>query len=631
MSRVEKLYDLVGGNTPTIVYVDPAGVPGVNCDFTNIPAAAAYLRALPEQRGGIIAIKGGVVYSINGVVDLRGLTIKGVGGGWPLPIIDALTGGVLQIGGTVFDGVVIRVTAGFAGTYFVDVFDSGPNNFLACDFQPAAGKFIFGSSTGLTSTILGFFECGQSNQNGNMIDVAAVFPSLTIDVIGTSLLGMMKFGARTIITNGEGRADSTAMASIPNAVFVVGPGENIQARLNALAVLGGGVCHLLPGLYTVTTSVVLLGSNIILKGSGESTVIRAAAPWTGGATGWDGVVMIGRKSTATIVNECMVRDMKVEQPLNLNIIPGDGRGLHAFVGYGGHDNSFEECVAEAQANLSYYITGHVTTGFIHTDSVAAPVIRPKIEHCIVKSNGVGVNKFSDAFHVEALLYGAPPPYYTCYGHGNRAIEPVMECNKAEMFMETFLIFTGTDGGTMMNNVSKDCPFGPLGAPIAMMGCTDCTAIGNNMLNVPAPGAGSICFYLDGAIRCICIGNVIDGGVNAFQWGFLLNYSNFYAPGIRNSWNIISHNVMRRCNVGIELTDPLMLQNVIGPNVYDPATVPIRLIDPTTSTQYSSVNMKGTGNPNGALSGNFGDCFFDTATNTMYKCTSWPQGTTWQVI
>jgi hypothetical protein len=601
-----------GVDTVKIVYVDPAGVIGTNCDFNDIPAAAAYLRGLPGNRGGIIALKSGTTYSINAVVDLQGLTLKGVGDGVALPLIDALTGGVLRISGTTFDGVVIRVTGGFAGTYFLDVFDDGPNDFLACDFQPAVGKYIFGSSTGLNSTNMTFMDSGQSIQNGSMIDVAAVFPSLTITVLGTSTLGIMRFGARPITTNLDGRADSTTMSSTSTRYFVVAPGENIQARLNALAALGGGVCVLLPGNHNVQTSLLLLSSDIVLRGCGPSSVVRAVVPWLGGLTYYDGVIMIGQKSTATIVNRCSVENLKIEQQTV---------GPHGGCAYGGDDNRFENCVAEAQADMS---AGGYWTGFSMTDSTAAPARRPQMTNCRVQTNGVGTNMYGDGYHMDGQVLGGVSELF---GHGNRIYQPLISNCSVDVVFWTAYLLSGCDGARVKASISRRVPQNLAGAILYVLDSVDTKFIGNDIRELPPATTGAFVIILASSPGTEIIGNTIDGAGAIYGWMVFIWDAGWF-PGISNRCTI-AHNRFRASTVGIEFFTAAMVDCVVGPNTYE--LVGTTLVDASTAQKYVGTNQQGVGNPNGVVNGDYGDVFLDTATSTLYKCTSYPTGTGWQVI
>jgi len=46
---------------------------------------------------------------------------------------------------------------------------------------------------------------------------------------------------------------------------------------------------------------------------------------------------------------------------------------------------------------------------------------------------------------------------------------------------------------------------------------------------------------------------------------------------------------------------------------------------------SSGMLEGPGNPNGVVTGIYGQSYRDTATDALYKCTSNPSGTVWLVI
>jgi len=259
------------------VYVDPAGTPGTDCDFTTIALACAYLKSLPGEYGGIITLKGGVNHTVSTTVDATGIIFQNGYGG--RPVILAATGGVLQVdGGGVFRGIKITVPAGFAGTYLLDVADNGQVDFIGCDFAPATGKAVIGSSGGPFVLTLTIRESGQSDQNGLLIDSGAVFTVANLIFTGTNFAGIIQCGVRNIIKNSTATVDTTGtITGIPDATIYVAPGENIQAVLHSLQ--DGGVVTLLPGTHDII-SYLHSNNNVTLQGYGAGSIIRAqSATW----------------------------------------------------------------------------------------------------------------------------------------------------------------------------------------------------------------------------------------------------------------------------------------------------------------------------------------------------------------
>lgn len=91
---------------------------------------------------------------------------------------------------------------------------------------------------------------------------------------------MMRLGAASAVGGlaaaGVVASASPAGAASPSDWFVVNPGQSIQGALNAAEGAGGGVVYLTAGNHNVT-STLTMGANIILRGAGANSVMRATA------------------------------------------------------------------------------------------------------------------------------------------------------------------------------------------------------------------------------------------------------------------------------------------------------------------------------------------------------------------
>ena len=602
------------GNTGKIVYVDATGTPGVNCDYTTIAGAAAYLKSLPGKRGGIIALREGQNHDVSTVVDVRGLTFKSTGDGvTPMATIRAVTGGVLQIGGTLFEVVLISVdvTVGFAGNFFLDTIETDITRFVGCNFIFGAAKNLIGSSGGPFTVSLGYWNCGQPTfPVGNQIYAASVYTTLTIQVQGTDGAGSLQFGAKDLMADTLARYDTTGqITGIPVGFLTVAPGENIQSRLDSVAAvpLLRGYVTLLPGIHVVNAPVKILSDACTLTGMDKSAVVQSAEPflrtklitmsalgppvyvpcvpadiglsftavsgvvgtlraydnatrvWTvatsgtlqvgdvctlgPGGTGvgiisgiatyiYEAVIMVGDKVDGIIVSEAVVSGIVLDQ---------ETVGPNGFYAYGGTDNQFLDCQAVACADMTFVTPNLFWTGFVHSDSVAGPCIRPVFRACIVSSDGDPDNKYCDAFHIDGINLSS----WCIYGHNNRVKDASIFLCSVDTTDQTSYLFTGVDGGAVLSNRARNAPFDATSIVAGIVNSFNCQFIGNNIEDCPSTGAG--CFAVMGIDGC---GNIVFDS-NSFDSGYTfltMNAGGYTACVASDIGKVVTGSVSRNTGV-----------------------------------------------------------------------------------
>jgi hypothetical protein len=616
------------GDIGKIVTVDVLGTPGLDCDFTNIADAAAFLRSLPGKRGGIIGLMGSQTHNVNTIIDIRGMKFVFIGAG--VAVISAQTGGLLQSSGNEFIGMQIDVLAGFtnpyAGFYFIDIIENGGLSFDRTTLNIATGKFLVGSSVGGTRVRCRFRNGGQQLQQGIVFDPAATFALFEVMIWGTNNFGSIQFGARPVTADGFARYDTTGqITGIPIAELTVAPGENIQSRLDSLAAVGGGLCLVLSGIHLRTEPCYLIGNNIKMQGSGDGTVIRALAgtwnaAYTQGGTGGggapsryqDSVVCIGRSHNGlseVIVEGCEVQDLVVESSVS----------IHGFYIYGGTDNRFEGCTARALDQL-IYPGSWAAVGFMITDSYSLPAERCVIDDCVVESDGTS-HWYCDAYHME----GGPPAggFSGFYGNGNRVYDSsIIECSASSAFQTIYSLSKCTDS-TCYICTGRNCPKDGTGNGITLgvFNCNKCAFIdvtGVNPAVATNIGAWIQDTVLTDFIDCFIAGN--PTGPVRFGSGIYV---------VNSQQNLIIQNVLEYCTTGINITDAASTDNIIGPNTFN--NVITNIVDANGLNKFMVKAQYGSGNPNGVVSAKFGDEFFDSGTSTWYKQSTYPLGTTWVVI
>ena len=606
-----------------IVTVDKTGAG----DFLTLADAAAYLRTFKGKRDGRIGLMGTQTHYVNTIVDIKGMKLEFIGGG--VAVLQAQTGGLLQVSGNEFIGMQIDVLAGYTnpygGFYFMDLIENGGVSFDRTTLNIATGKFLIGSSPGGTRVRIRFRNGGQQLQTGIIFDPAATFALFEVMIWGTNNFGSIQFGARPVTADGFARYDTTGqITGIPVAELTVAPGENIQSRLDSLAAVGGGVCTVLSGTHIRNEPVYLLSDAIVLQGSGENCIIRAnSATWNaaytqgGGSAGTpslyqDAVVCIGRSHlglSEVIVNNCSVVGVKVESEVS----------IHGFYGHGGYDNRFSECEAEAHGNL-IYPGSWAAVGFLMTDSISLPGSRLIIDDCIVDADSPS-HWYCDAFHVE----GGPPGggFSGFYGYGNRIYDSaIIECSATSCYQTIYSLSKCTNS-TCYICVGRDCPKDATagGILLGVFNCDKCSFIDVQAAN-PAV-ATNIAAWIQDSILC----NFIDNAIAGNPTGPVVFGSGAYLVNTQQCE--IVQNVFQYCTIGINVTDVLSIDNILGPNTYN--NVGTTIVDASLGNTFMVKARYGTGNPNGVVAGRFGDDFYDSVGVIWYKCNSYPQGTLWVVI
>jgi len=616
-----------------IVVVDTTGAG----DFRTIADATEYLDTFKTGRASIIGLVGGQTHIVSSEINLRGITVIQVGPG--IPIIQAATGAKLHVSGAQFNGIQFDVPIGFGGTYLMDRTLGKIVNFYNCDFSPATGKYISGSSAAPGTLNIQFFYqlCGQSLQQGGILDPGSIsaYASYTITIVGTSGTGSLQFNIHNVTSDLEARYDVTPyslsgglITGLPEGELTVAPGESIQARLDSLVAIGGGSCKILPGIHITDTNIKILGDNIFVSGDGDVSVIRTVADidWLGTTGDNDGVIMVGDPTGDIIVNGVQVQEIKLEQLTT---------GPHGYAIHGGKDNKFHQCTAEAQSDMTFASTAKHWSGFWLTDSDSDALWRPIIRYCSIQQSGTG-NMYAEGIHIDG-------DSVVFYGNGNLVYDSIAMMNTINTIDETAIFEAGGLSGTVYANKILNCPQDDDGTAIviAILGCKGIQVIDNNINDSPYDSSGAsdpFVIWFEGSIRCLAVGNEINGklhgGANNFGTGVTLNNGLFGFSQLTDQ-NMVVQNSFANCNYGITLstlTTDKPKQNTINPNDFDPigGTVTTPITDGGTENLYVGVNRYGAAPP-GLLFGFFGDTYTDATGPTVYKQVAYPSGSTWVII
>lgn len=563
-------------------YVDPGG----GGDYLTIAAAIADL----GSRATSLVLAGGATHTVSTTVDLRGTTLRAGGGGFPL--VTAATGGSLTLGGTCFRGIKFVVPAGFGGTYFLDINES-PNCFQECRFAPASGKFIVGAASGPAFAVTNFLQCGQDDQNGGMFDPAATLSNPIIACLGTDTSGIMQFGGYDIVEDILAEADTTGgVTAIPADTFYVIPGENIQTRLDSLGSDGGTVI-LLPGTHDVTDSLSITKDRTVLQGIGDPIIRAQSGTWTGGTSANDAVINLGATNGTAPVDDCTIQGITVQVEPN----------IHGIQVNGGESNSILRVTAESTA-----LKSSLRVGILFTDGAAAPGFRFVCSGCLITSADSTV-AWVDGIHMDGNnTLGT-------YGYGNGIQDSIIDGNIVKFNLETSYVFVDATACSIFNNRASDVCYNTGAIGLALLTGVSCNVANNSVIGVNGSNCTGV--YVYGCAGCSFEENVIDGDGSSFTNGIQVLNSSVD--------NILRGNIIEDATTGLRISAGT--NNTIGPDFYR-SGVTTSIVDLSSSNFYIPSTGETSGNPNGSVTGVFGDMLYDTVGGVWYQCTSYPVGTSW---
>jgi len=359
----------------------------------------------------------------------------------------------------------------------------------------------------------------------------------------------------------------------------------------------GDIIDLSADTHDVTDSVDLLSDGLHLRGIG-ATIRALSATWVGGVTNNDAVVNVGTTDGVTSNDECHISDVHILCEPN----------IHGIQVNGGIDNTVEMVHVESTA-----LKSSLRVGILFTDASASAGERFVCQNCLIDSTS-NANAWVDGVHMDGNnTLGT-------YGYGNGITDSLIQGNIVKFALETCYVFVDcVDSGIFVNRAADVCyNAGAIG--LAVIGGSDCLVNGNS-IKTNNNAASSAAVWLNNCSGCVVTANAIDGDGTAFPAGIeLLNDSDN---------NIVKDNTIRDCTNGIEIASGCDV-NIINPNQYI-SGVTTRIVDGDTSNRYVGTMRQNTGNPNGVVSGDFGDTYLNTTTNRPYICISYPVGTSWRAI
>jgi len=363
------------------------------------------------------------------------------------------------------------------------------------------------------------------------------------------------------------------------------------------AASAGDVVHLAPETFDVTDSVDITTDDITVVGIG-ATIRALTATWVGGVTNNDAVVNVGATDGTAPNDNVKLEDFEISCEPN----------IHGLQVNGGAGNAARRIMATSTA-----LKSSLRVGILFTDASASAGERFTVQDCVIQSSS-DANAWVDGVHVDGNNT------LSTYGYGNGIVDSIIQGNYVTYALETCYVFVDCSSSAIFVNRAKDVCYNAGGVGMAMIGCQDCLADGNSVIGNNNAGSSSG-GYIRGCSGCVFESNAIDGDGTDFPVGIDLNND--------SDNNIIRNNTLRDCTTGIDVDSGCDL-NQINPNQFI-SGITTRIADADTSNRYTGTGRQGTGNPNGSESGNFNDTYLNSNNNRLYKCISYPMGTSWRVI
>jgi len=568
--------------------------PGGNGDYLTIAEA---LSDAVRSRGAVFCLKGGVNHDVSTTIDIRGTAFIAVGEG--RPVVRCQNGGKLQIGGTKFEGTKFLVSSGVTPNWLLDVVEGG-NDLIGCDFAPDTGKSIFGCTAPAAFVSTFFRYCGQSDQNGTMVDAASSFTSPFWICVGTNFAGVLQFAQESPYMDDSARVDCTSgtLTGIPEGVLYVAPGESIQVALDSVGQAGGGTVMLLPGTHDVTTDVFINYDDTHLSSLDGATIRALNSTWVGGTTTADAVVQLGAADGTSPVNNCNVN------AVNVSVEPN----IHGIKVNGGDDNHVERCEA-----ISTALKSSLRVGILFTDSTTAESSRFLCLNNLVSSTD-GTDAWVDGVHLDGNnTLGT-------YGYGNGIFDSIVFGNVIRYNLETSYVFVDCSASSIFNNRARDVGYNNGGIGLALIGGTGNSIVANSVVECqsPTPNNNEGLYIRDTTGNTIT-NNTVDGGTQGFNSCITLLAD--------ADQNIVKNNILNNATVGIANASGCD-ENEISPNIFQ-SGLTTWITDADTSTRYGAASIVNAGSPDGAVNGVFGQKCRDTTNNDWYLNADYPVGTTWE--
>lgn len=665
----KQYYDTNDGNAYVCIEPNPSGAPGVyewfdltttftttatkvvtvgtGGNYASIEAAAGYLNSLT---GGIILLTA-ETHNVTNVVDLENITLIGANTG---DTTIALTGnGFMQVKETQFKSLTIDIDAAIIEDSGIEAkYDASTTSsviFEWVDFQIGGTKYLIDSTEVTAPTVRTRFISTSATVGNRQILMPQATANLNIGsthfIESQSGSGGLNFADWDVTISGSGNVVTSGnITTIPENTVYVYPGMNIQSAIDSLP--GGGFVTLLPGIHSITSTLLIDNDGIEITGYGDSTVIQA----TGFASTADtvGAIQIGAADGTAPNNDVVLRNFKLEVG-NVNI--------HGIRATGGSDIQLYNLTVVKTAGVS----GSGTTariGIQFLDGTGEQLIRPVIKNCRVFGDAVAGSYFTDGIHISGGTdYGFNGIWSNASGtHGVR--NALIEGNNVDYVRETVAVFLGVEDSSLFNNrfsrmgagggssfglfmgntrranmnanvIATSLSTGSSGFVIEVLGTSGLKTVEDSLFSsntVDGTADGGVgflnAFYISGTTantavnRNIFQGNIVRGASVG------TNRRAFYIQNNADE-NIFSNNVIvggtNEWDIGFDINDASSDRNMIRGTQYDNVTTHVQ--DSGTATVNGVAQHRATADPTGnddvGDGYEIGTIWINTNVNTAY--------------
>ena len=606
--------------TSTTVQSNKVVTVGTGGDYATISAAAAYLNTL----GGGMILLTPETHNVTSSIDLSNISLIGANTGDTR--INITGSGVLRVKETQFKSMTIYIDAAIAGTSGLDAKYSAATTssiiFEWVDFITNGTKVLINSSESTKPTIRTRFISTSTTSGTRKIFLTKTASNLNTASThfvesqgGSGFLDMEDWDVK--IAGSSNVKTSGIVTTIPDSTIFIYPGMNLQGAINSLS--SGGVITLLPGVHTLSSTLLINKDDIQIEGYGDASIVRASG-FTGGAT--VAAIQIGAANGATPNDRVVIRDFKVE-------VSGTGASdISGIRVAGGEDDQIVNVTVVKTAGASGTGAG-ARMGIMMIDGTAEKLVRPVVKGSRVLGTSSVVAYFTDGIHITGgAAYQAGSGIFT---NGQGVDGALVDGNYVDYVRETVAVFVGVNNSSLYNNRFSRMGAGGGGALGIFFGNSSNVNMTANVVATSLSSASTgiaIDMFDSGSLKqvtdSVFTANTVDGAANGgvgFQLGVNIGnanntgfHRNLFTNNVLNGAsnlvttaltitgnaddNNITNNIINgnanAWDTGINLANNTADRNFIGKNAFMNTT--IKVADLGIATQLDASQHNAAANP-----------------------------------
>ena len=373
----------------------------------------------------------------------------------------------------------------------------------------------------------------------------------------------------------------------PNRTILVTTSMDINTAIQSLKNSGGsGVIKLLVGTHTITSPIVVDGSNIEIVGEGPGTIVTApSAGWTGGTAANVAAIQVGAADGTAPVTNVNIRNftLKVEPDIS-------GVKIN-----GGTENNVTDMIVTSTGQK----TTNTRTAIIVTDGSATTAKRITASRNIINRSDATACTGAGFCWIDGIHFDGDKAFTTQsfgYDAGGGISDSMVSSNIINDAKQSSYVFSGVSATGISSNHSRN-----IGITATTLGWVINNATGDRVINNSIETnndttTNGISIY-NNVQSSTFIGNVIDksGGSN---FNIAIDLRSGTTP---SNDNIISSNQINGTATGINVGSG-NLRTIVNNNQFLNATT--RLTDAGTSTKLETMHHESTGATNPGVSDDY---------------------------